>query len=362
MSPETVTPRSRVAAPDPVGEEPPKRVKVSGHATLEHLGRYGLVVVLFAVIALFSIWKPETFFAWDNFRATLDQQSIIMMVAFAAMLPLIVGEFDLSVGANAGLASLLAVGLAQNQGLGVALALALAVAASTAIGAINGLIVTRLQVNSFIATLGMATLIAGIASLYTGGVDITDAPTALTDIGRAEVLGLPVGVLAAFATGAVLLVCLQKLPKGREFLAVGANRRAAELTGIRPQRQILIAFAAGGAVAGLGGALYGAALGSGTLSTGPTLLLPAFAGAFLGATAITPGRYNVIGTVVAVLVLAFTVSGLEQVGVDPWAQFVVQGGALIVAVTVSTWAIRARLARLRHAQLESLASTHRSGG
>lgn len=270
------------------------------------------------------------------------------------MITLVVGEFDLSVGANAGMGAILAVGLGEQQGFGPWLSLISAVAVTGAFGLTNGLIVTRLGVNSFITTLGTATLIAGLAQAYTGGLDFNSASQGLVSIGRADFLGISVPVIVALITAIVLLVILQKLPVGREFLAVGANRRAAELNGIRPDRKVVLAFTLGGAVAGLGGAFYGASLGSAALATGPTLLLPGFAGAFLGATVITPGRYNVLGTIIAVLLLAFTVSGLEQVGVEPWVQYIVQGGALIAAVALSSWAIRLRTARLRNAQLATL--------
>jgi ribose transport system permease protein len=128
------------------------------------------------------------------------------------------------------------------------------------------------------------------------------------------------------------------------------------LTGIKPDRRIVLAFVVGGLIVGVGGALYGANLGAAGNSTGPTLLLPAFAGAFLGSTTITPGRYNVAGTLIAVLLLAFTVSGLEQVGVQPWIEAVVQGIALVAAVAFSSWAIRLRTAQLRNAQLELLSA------
>jgi ribose transport system permease protein len=117
---------------------------------------------------------------------------------------------------------------------------------------------------------------------------------------------------------------------------------------------VIFAFVAAGVIVGVGGALYGANLGAASNSTGATLLLPAFAGAFLGSTTITPGRFNVLGTIIGVLLLAFMVTGLEQVGVAPWVQPVVQGGALVGAVALSSWAIRARLARLRVAQLALL--------
>lgn len=344
------------AAEKPEGPRRPRSAADSaGNRILHELGKYGLVIALVIVLVTFSLWTPDSFFTLANMRSTLDQQSIILMVAFGAMIPLIVGEFDLSIGANAGVAILMTVGLSGEQGLPPVLAIVIAILCSLCIGLFNGLLVTRLKVTSFVATLGTATLLGGLAEAYTGGVNLNVPPEGLTSIGRASLFDIPLPVWAAAATAIVLLIVLQRLRVGREIFAVGANRRAAELTGIRTDPLIVLCFAAGGLTAGIGGALYGAEIGSASLSTGTILLLPAFAGAFLGATAITPGRFNVLGTITGVLLLAFTVGGLQQLGVKPWINSVVQGVALIVAVGFSTWAVRLRTARLRKAQLEYLA-------
>ena len=331
-----------------------RNVESTGTNALELLGRYGLLIALLVVLAVFSIWKPSTFFTWANFKATFSQQAVILMVAFGAMVPLIVGEFDLSVGANAGLAAIFTVGFSSMQHLAPFVAIVLAVLISAVVGLVNGLIITRLRVNSFVATLGVATAIGGFGELYTHELDLQGAPASLESIGRTTVFSLPMTVIVALAMACALLLLLQYLPPGRQLLAVGSNRRAAELTGIRPDLWVVFAFVAAGVIVGVGGALYGANLGAASNSTGPTLLLPAFAGAFLGSTTITPGRFNVLGTIIGVLLLAFLVTGLEQVGVAPWVQPVVQGCALVGAVALSSWAIRARLARLRVAQLALL--------
>jgi ribose transport system permease protein len=333
----------------------PRRIDLEGGVLLQTLGRFGLPMLLAIVLTIFSVWIPASFFSWSNFNATFSQQAIILTVALGVMVPLIVNEFDLSVGANAGLAAIFTVGLAEMQGVPGWVAILCAVAISTAVGLVNGLIVTRLKVNSFVATLGMATAIGGLGEAYTGGLDLFNAPEDLVSIGRASIGEIELPVIVALVLAAVLLVVLQYLPAGRKLLAVGANRNAAELTGIRPETRIVVTFVVAGAIVGIGGALYGANLGAAGNATGPTLLLPAFAGAFLGSTTITPGRYNVGGTVIAVLLLAFTVSGLEQVGVLPWIEAVVQGVALVGAVAFSSWAIRHRTAMLREHQLRLLA-------
>jgi ribose transport system permease protein len=345
----------RESAAPPAPARRARSTQMEGGALLHLLGRFGLPILLVLVVAIFSIWKTDTFFTWSNFNATFAQQAIILMVALAVMIPLIVGEFDLSVGANAGFGAIFAVGLSDQQGLPPWIAIIAAVLICGLVGLVNGLIVTRLKVPSFVATLGSATAIGGLGQLYTHSQDLQSAPDGLISIGRSELFGLQMTVVVAIVVSLVLYLVLSYMPIGRQFLAVGANRRAAELTGIRADRRVVTAFVAGGLIVGIGGALYGANLGAAGNATGPTLLLPAFAGAFLGSTTITPGRYNVIGTIIAVLLLAFTVSGLQQVGVDQWIEALVQGVALIVAVAFSSWAIRLRMARLRNAQLEQLA-------
>jgi len=325
-----------------------------GARVLELGGRYGLLILLIAVLVLFSVWIPESFFAWQNFRGTLSQQAIILMVAFGVMLPLCVDEFDFSVGANAAMANIFCVGFSVLQGWPAWVCIILPVVISTLIGVLNGLIVIKLKVMSFVATLGSATALLGFSQLYTDLQDLRGAPESITRIGRAEVLGLPLPTVVALITAAVLVVILQHLPVGREMDAIGGNREAARLSGINVDRRVLATFAGCGLIVGIGGMLYGANLGAANTSTGSTLLLPAFSGAFLGSTTIRPGRFNVVGTLIGVFLLAFIISGLEQVGVPVWIESVVPGIALILAVAASSWAIRARAARLREAQVRSL--------
>ena len=161
-------------------------------------------------------------------------------------------------------------------------------------------------------------------------------------------------VIVAIAAAVVLLVVLEYLPVGRQLLAVGANRRAAELTGIGADLRIVFAFLAGGLIVGVGGALYGANLGAASNATGPTLLLPAFAGAFLGSTAIVPGASTSSVPWSRSFCSRSPSPETEQVGSRPWIEAVVEGGALIAAVAFSSWAIRLRTARLRDAQLALL--------
>lgn len=337
------------------GPKPPSRRLAPVISTgLSWAGRFGLLAFLLILFAVFSVLRPASFPTSTNIIAILSNQSVIFVAALAVMIPLIVAEFDLSVAANVSLANTLVLGLGTNQGIPLVPAILMALVASTIVGAANGLIVTRLRVNSFVGTLGMATLLGGIVQLYTGGQDIIVPPAGLTSIARNELLGVPLAVYYAVLVGMFVYVALNHMTIGRKMLAVGGSQRAAALTGIPVERYRFAAFTSAGLLAGVAGVILGSQVGAASASGNQDLLLPVFAAALLGSTVITPGRYNVVGTAIAVLFLAITVSGLQQVGVAAWVQPTFDGTALIVAVAVSGWAIRARAARARREQLRAV--------
>jgi ribose transport system permease protein len=324
--------------------------------SLERLGRLGLPLIVVAVIILFWALEPSTFGTASNIKTTLDQQMPVLIAALAAMIPLVIGEFDLSVGASVSLATTLGVGLATRQSLPVWVAIVLALLAAGTVGLVNGLVVVRLKVNSFVATLATGTVVTGLSLAYLGSLDLFGAPSGLTNLARGHVIpSIPNSTPFALLVAGLLYVALGFLPVGRRMRAVGGNRRAAELTGIDVKRYVIGSFVASGVLSGIAGVTLGMQLGASSASSLGTLLLPAFAAAFLGATTIEPGRFNVPGTVVAVCFLAFTVNGLQLVGVSGWVQPVVNGGALLAAVSLSSAALRLRSARLRDEQLRLLA-------
>jgi ribose transport system permease protein len=329
--------------------------KPSGSSVLDFAARYALVLLLIGVIAGFSLAKPDTFGAWSNFRTTFDQQAPTVIVAFAVMIPLIVGEFDLSVGANVYLGNVLVVGLVTRDGVALIVAILITLAACTLIGVCNGLAVMKLKVNAFVATLATGTIVGGIALAYSNNKEFFNAPHSLTDLARGTVIGqIPNTIPFVILLSLVLFLALNFLPLGRRMRAVGGNRAAAELTGISPFRYVVGSFLTGGFLAGVGGIVLGSQLGAAAAQSNGALLLPAFAAAFLGSTAIEPGRFNVVGTLVAVAFLSLTVTGLQLVGVSEWVKPVINGTALFVAVALSAWLMRLRVSRLRREQLQAI--------
>ncbi len=326
------------------------------------VSKYGLAVFLVLLFAIFSALRPASFPTFYNIVGILNLQSFVVIAGLGVLLTLTVGEIDLSIAANMSVANSLVVGLGTLQHLPLGASVVIAVVAATAIGFANGIIVTRFKVPSFVATMGMATLLEGLMQLYMGGNDIVTPPPGLTAIAQTAPFGVPLAIVYAVVVAVIVHFVLNHMALGRKMLAVGGNPRAAGLTGIPVDSYRVVAFTVGGTLGGVAGVILGSQIGSAQVQGNPALLLPIFAATFLGSTVIYPGRFNVPGTVVAVLFLAVTVSGLVQLGVAPWIQPVFDGATLIAAVAISSWGARSRAARARREQISATVTQAESEG
>jgi ribose transport system permease protein len=318
-------------------------------------GKYGILILMVGLIALFSFLRPESFATFENYRAILDNRTIVALLALAAMTPLIVGQFDLSIAAVLSLSHIFVVGFIGKSHMNVALAVVITVLLSSLYGLMNAIVVVKFKVDAFVATLATGSILGGAGLWYTGGKTLyNDVPRSFTDISRGRLFGIPLNAIYVLVVASILWMFLSNLPSGRRMYATGGNRRAAELTGIRTDRYVMAAFIISSSLAGLAGVMLGSNLGTASPSTGTSLLLPAFAGAFLGATTIRPGRFNVVGTVVAVYALSIAISGLQQLGAPIWFESVFNGSALAISVALSGWAVRLRAERAKNRQLRLL--------
>jgi ribose transport system permease protein len=298
-------------------------------------GRYALVLALLAMIVIFSVLRPDTFFTTANFKSILVSESVLVVLALGVTIPLAAGEFDLSIAAVLGFSAGLLAHLTAEQGWPVGTSLVVTFLAALVIGVVNGIFVVGFGVNSFITTLGTGTLILGLANLIFGVETIGGVPSSITDPANAQLFGIDSIVYVALALAVVLWYVFEHTPTGRYVFFTGEGREAARLAGVAVDRIRFVSFVISALLAWLAGVLLLGQTGAAQAAFGQPFLLPAFAAGFLGATTIKPGRYNAWGTVIAVYLLAVGTTGLQLLGAADWVDDVFNGTALVLAVTLA---------------------------
>jgi ribose transport system permease protein len=308
---------------------------------------WNLLILLVLLIVFFGIIKGDTFLTPFTFQSLVNSRSINALVALAVMIPLASNNFDLSAASVLGISQVLANGLQTQQGLPWWVAVIACLALGALVGLINGVLVTRVRINSFIATLGSGTFLLGLNQWYTGGRQVVGAlaPDFMLISGKLGATGIPLPVIYLLVVAVGLWVVFDYMPVGRFLYVIGDSPRAAELTGIPTGRYVTLAFVASGALAAFAGVVLQAQLLVGQSTVGQELMLPAFTGALLGATAIRPGRPNVWGTILAVAVLAVAVAGLTQLGAPFFVENLFNGGMLVLAVGLAVVTHRRRESR-----------------
>jgi ribose transport system permease protein len=270
----------------------------------------------------------------------LSNEAISAVLALGLLLPLAADQFDLSIAAVMGLATVVVGSLMAKAGWSPPAAIAATLAMGMAIGAVNGFLVVKLRISSFIATLGMSSVLAAGIYKVSGGQDFVEGiPAAITNVGQGEFLGVPLPVFYMLAIAAVLYFVLEHTPFGRKLYATGYNAEASRLSGVPTGRLSFLALVSSATLAALAGVLLTAKIGTAPYDAGAPYLLPAFAAALLGSTQFRPGRFNVLGTLAAIYLLATGVKGLELMYPNnPWIDDLFQGIALILAVSLSVLA------------------------
>lgn len=328
-----------VGSTPPAGEHQRSRLK-HGPAQLFARGlgfeRFSGLYIGGTLILVFGLWVPDTFLTVATLKTVATQQAITAILALALLLPMAAGAFDLSVGHMMGFALVLVCWFQSAYAMNPVFAVVLALAVGAIVGVVNAIVVVRFRVNSFIATLGMSSVLNAMIFYVTDGQQVTvGISRRFTDFGRYQFYGIPSPVLFLVGLSIVIWFITEYRPLGRKLYATGGNPTAAKLSGIRTSRLVLASLIASGVIAATAGIIFGAQIGSASLSAGPPFLLPAFAAVFLGSTQIVNGRANVLGTLVAVYVLAIGVQGLLLVGVPLWVSDLFNGAALILAVALS---------------------------
>lgn len=365
------------------------------------------VIVFIVLLAAFGIWLKDRFLSIDPRLLDVHQNVPILILGLAVLVTLLAGLFDLSVSGVATLSCFLTIGLTVREGWPFWIVLLVALMLGVVTGLINGVLVEKLHVNTFIATLGTGGMLVGLSAVYSGGTLISPLPTgpqvpawfasfgAFADKVPAWIIGI--GVVLATATvflalaryqpvrfsrerwmigrvvivsaGLLVVIFVFRLPAwvsgvswtifilllaastmliliafttfGRELQAIGSNRTAARLAGVKVERQVIKSFVVGGVLASGSGVILAASQGSAAPDIAGSFLLPAFAAAFVSTVIFSNGRFTVPGTVIGGILVVWTGQALVIGGLPPTWINVVDGFVLIGAVALST-AMRSR--------------------
>ncbi len=304
--------------------------------------RYAILIAWAAVIVVFSIWRPKTFGTISNFKGIFGSQSSLLVLTLGLLIVLSAGEFDLSIGSTFSMGASGLAFLDVEKKWPIALVVLFLVLLGMLIGAINGLISVRFGVPSIVATLGMSTLLAGLLLGVCGPKIRSGVNSGFVNLVRGKWFGLPRSFYFALLLTTAVWYVLQHTPLGRYVLFVGRGREVARLAGIRVDRVRWGSLIASSTLATIAGMMLAGTSASAQTGVGNGYLLPAFAAAFLGATAIIPGQFNAWGSWTSVYFLLTGITGLSLVGYSGWPEQVFYGGALIIAVVLSQVATRAR--------------------
>ncbi len=329
-----------LATSDTVSADPRRQVWI------DRAERFGLVIAWIAVIIVFGAVRPDTFLSWANFSTILGSQAVLVVVTLGLIIPLTAGDYDLSIASVLTLSAMLIAVLNVWAGIPIGFAVLLALGAGVLVGFLNGFFVIYFRIHSLIITLGMGTFIHGLTLWFSDTQTISGVSMVLV---RAVIitrfLGIPLAFYYALILAVLIWYVFSYTALGQRLLFVGRGREVARLSGINVDRMRWGGLVVSAFLGALAGVIYAGTIGAADPNSGLTYLLPAFAAAFLGATSIQPGRFNPIGSVIAVYFLVTGITGLSILGVSTFVQDLFYGGALIVAVTLSQF-VRGREERL----------------
>lgn len=293
----------------------------------------GILVALIVLMAILA-FMTDNFLSYYNVSVVVRQAAFVGLVALGQTLVLLVGGIDLSVGACAGLSAIVGSIALTQWGLHPWLVIPFAMVFGFMMGTINGIFVAGLRLNPFIVTLATWEIFAGLTLVITEGYPIRPLGDRFTIFGQGTLFGVPLPVVFFLVAAVILIWVLSQTRFGRNIFAVGGNRDAAVLAGIRANWVEFTVFGLAGMFAGLAGILFASRMDAGQPSVGEGWLMGAITAAILGGTSLRGGQGSVVGTVLGALLLAVLANGTVLLNVSGFWQRVIVGAVVLVAVLV----------------------------
>jgi ribose/xylose/arabinose/galactoside ABC-type transport system permease subunit len=316
--------------------QPPQQATRRNYTAI--LAKLGPLLGLIAVFALFSILRPSTFLAWNNIEVMLLQTAVVGTAALGMTLIIISGGIDLSVGSNIALCTV-AVAVLLNQNLPPALAALGGIICSALCGLLIGLLVTKLRLPPFIATLGLWGSLRGAAKGLAGETMVVTPDTWLNNLlrsvhGSTSWMILPIGVWIMLVLAVIVALALRYTRFGRHVFAVGSNEQTARLCGVAVDRTKLLVYCLGAAFAGVAGVLQYSYLTVGDPTTATGMELDIIAAVVIGGASLSGGQGGILGSLIGALLMTVVANGCTKVELANWVQEIVTGGIIIAAVTM----------------------------
>jgi erythritol transport system permease protein len=313
-------------------------------------------LALIVIFVIFTALAPSSYPTFSNILVMASHVSVYALLSIGMLLVILNGGIDLSVGSTLGLSGMVAGFLMQGVKLGgvtlypaVWVVVVIAVAVGALVGLVNGLLVARLRVAPFVATLGTLYAVRGLAELMTNGLTFSrlDGDPALGNsgfdwLGFNRILNVPIGVLVMIVVAAVVSIVLSRTVFGRWLYASGGNERAAELSGVPVKRVKVRVYVISGVCAAIAGVILASELTSASPTAGTSYELTAIAAVVIGGAALTGGVGNIRGTLLGAFVIGFLSDGLVIVGVSAYWQTVFTGAVIVLAVLLNAVQYRGR--------------------
>ncbi len=329
------TPTLDPGSPDGIDQEVTvKRIRMPGWAS-NCLARYALVLVWALMAGYYTLQKPGLFLTQTTFASIFGSQQVQVFLAMSVFVTFIAGEIDLSVASIMGVTATIIPVLASQHHVPLVLSCVIGIAVAALVGVVNAFFVVIMNVSSFITTLGMGTLLIGVAQAISHTQVVSVQNSTFSMISTKPLLGMPVSFYYGILLALVIAYVIAWTPIGRAIVFVGSNREVARLAGIRVNRIRFGSYIVGAVLAGLAGMILVATVGGFDSSTSLAFLLPALAAVFLGTAVIRPGTFNAIGTMVAIYFLETGIFGLQLLGYSGWIQNVFYGAGLVAAVALA---------------------------
>ena len=328
-------------------------------STTEGSKRPGLAVVALALVVAFRL-SFGNFLSSDNLSAIGQASAFVLIGAIGTMALLVSGHVDLSIGSQYALITVSTALVCQHTG-STAVGLLAALGLGLVLGAVNGGLVLLLDVSPLIVTLGTLGVYGGLAYALHDGQDVVDLPAGMLSFGRYQIFGVPVTVVIAIATFAVVAFVLTQTVVGLRLYATGSDRRATALVGVRVRRIVLGVFTGNGLLIGLAAFLSTAQLASGSPQVGGVgYALNVLSATILGGVAFTGGRGHPLGVFAAVAAIGVLDAGLIFAGFEDWWQQVAQGALLLIALGADQLVVLQRERRVRRGQHHGRVSVPRA--